>query len=665
MQHQPKELQTFLLHTALLDRLSGPLCEAVLGEAAAELRETLPLPAAAAQTLLERLEQANLFLLPLDTGRQWYRYHHLFVEFLRERLRRTNPGQIPILHQRAAAWYERAGLVAEAIPHALAAGAYNQAARLICQVGETLVNSSEVSQLGHWLEALPETLVHAHPHLCLLHAWTLATIGQYESAEVWLYAAEHRLGELALAPPDSRAKLLFVSGPLGEAEEQALLQSLSGEIAALRAHSATFWGDIPASQRFAQQALELLPQERLFLRGLSLLNLGIGCWLSGDVRVASQTLSQARSLGLHIRNHYIALLATCGLAQVQMVQGKRHLAYKTGQDALRLASEEGSSPLPAAAYAYVGMGQLCYEWNDLHAAAYYLEEGVRLGEQWGNSDMVVYGYTVLAQVKQAQGDTEAALEMLDHAERAVHQYQQRSWIIAIMVAQQVRLALMQGNLDAINRWRQQAEQDYVVTFEEVTMARICLALGQLDEALTRLARQAELAASSGRVGTWLEIRLLEALAYQQQQETARAIQAIEEALPLAEPEGYLRLFLDEGPPMQALLSLWLRLRKQASDPELLAYVMRVLSRFGSVSGEPAANEGSGSFEQLDVLPARFSPRERDILYHLAAGQTNEAIARALVLEESTVKWHLSRIYAKLQVQNRIQAVLQAKRSRLL
>lgn len=665
LQHQPRALQTFLLHTALLDRLSGPLCEAVLGEAAEQLREALEVPSATAQMLLERLEQANLFLLPLDTGRQWYRYHHLFVEFLRERLHRTDPEQIPIVHQRAAAWYEQEGLQALAIPHALAGGTFHQAARLICQVGETLVNRSEVTELQHWLEALPQSLFRTHPRLGLLYAWVFATMGQYESAEDWLRVAERGLDELALAPPDARCEALLVTGPLGAAEECALLQSLRGEIAALRANSATFRGDIAESVHFAKQALENLPPDHLFLRGLSLLQLGIACWLGGDVRTASQTLSQACSAGLQIRNRYISLLATCSLAQVQMVQGKRHLAYKTGQEALGLASDESSSPLPAAAYAYVGMGQMCYEWNDLHTAAYYLEEGVRLGEHWGNSDMVVYGYTVLAQVKQAQGDTEAALEMLEQAERAVYQYQQRSWIIAIMVAQQVRLALMQGNLDAISRWRQQAGQDYVVTFEEVTTARIALALGQLDEALLLLERQAELAASSGRMGTWLEIRLLEALVYQQQRETARAIQALEEALPLAEPEGYLRLFLDEGPPMQALLSLWLRVRKPTPDPKMIAYVTRILGLFGLASGEPASHAGPGSFEQRDAQPVRLSPRERDILQHLAAGQTNEGIAAALVLEESTVKWHLSRIYAKLQVQNRTQAVLQAKHYRLL
>ena len=669
LQRQPQAIQTFLMQTALLDRLSGPLCEAMLEEDAEESEDAPQPQPASAQALLEHLEQANLFLLPLDAERRWYRYHHLFAEFLRERMRRTSPQQIPVLHRRAAAWYERQGLLAEAIHHALAAGEFSQAARLICQIGDTLVNRSEVTLLRLWLEALPETLTRSAPQLCLLYAWALATIGHYEPAETWLQAAERGLDELAQESPAARAARLFAPGPLGEAEERMLLQSMSGEIAALRAHSAAFWGDIPASMRFAQQALQQLPEGRLFLRGLSMLNLGIAYWLSGDVLPATQSLSQARAMGLLTHNTYVALLATCCLAQVQMVQGKRHLAFKTGQEALRLATEEGGNVLPAAAYAYVGMGQMCYEWNDLHAASYYLDEGITLSEQWGNGDMAVYGHTVLAQVKQAQGNTPGALEMIEQAERAVHSYQQRPWIIAIMVAQQVRLTLMQGNLEAISRWRQHAEQDYVVTFEEVTQARIHLALGQGDEALALLERQAHLAASSGRVGTFLEIRLLQALAYHQQQETAQAMQALEEALTLAEPEGYLRLFIDEGAPMRSVLSLWLRLQQQQqgapADQRLMAYVTKVLGVFGAGLEEDTHHGERHRSEDMPALRSRFSQREQEILRHLEVGQSNEAIATALVLEVSTVKWHLSRIYAKLQVQNRTQAVLQAKKDQLL
>lgn len=668
LQQQPKALQTFLMQTALLDRLSGPLCEAMLGDEQEVPGERLQSADAPAQALLERLEQENLFLLPLDAERRWYRYHHLFAEFLRERLRRTSPQQIPVLHQRAAAWYEGQGLLADAIHHALAAGEFSQAARLICQIGEMLVNRSEVALLRRWLEALPETLARSHPQLCLLRAWAFATMGQFEPAEDWLHAAECCLDELVQEAPAAWAARLFAPGPLSEVEGRAMLQSLAGEIAALRAHSAAFWGNIPESQRFAQQALEQLPQERSFLRGLSALNLGIACWLSGDVLSATQTLSQARALGLAINNSYVALLATCGLAQVHMVQGKRRLAFKTGQEALRLASEEGGNALPAAAYAYVGMGQMCYEWNDLNAASYYLEEGIALSERWGNGDMVVYGYTVLAQVKQAQQDTFGALEMIEQAERYVQSYQQRPWIIAIMVAQQVRLALMQGNLEAISRWTQQAEQDYVVTFEEVTRARIHLAQRQPDRALSLLEGQAHQAASSGRIGTLLEIRLLQAQAYQQQGALEQAIQVLEEALTLAEPEGYLRLFIDEGAPMQSLLAMWLRWHQHQATPadqRLVGYVKKVLGVFSATLREDAHHAERRRPEHMPALRSTFSQREQEILRHLAAGQSNEAIAAALVLEVSTVKWHLTRIYGKLQVQNRTQAVLQAKMNQLL
>lgn len=665
LHQQPAALRRFLVQTAILDRLSGPLCAAVLqddpvGQDAPEQGDQ------SAQALLEHLERANLFLIPLDAGRRWYRYHHLFAEFLREQLRRTAPQHMPLLHRRAATWFERQGLLAEAIHHTLAAGDFNRAALLICQVGETLINRSDVTLLRQWLASLPEPLVRARPQLCLLHAWTLATMGQFEPAASWVHEAERGLAELVNGSPTATASLVTPVPP-GEAERRAMLQKMAGEIAALRAHSATFFGDIPASLRFAQRALEMLPQDRLFLRGLSALNLGIASWLSGNVRSASQALSQARALGQAIQNSYIALLATCGLAQVQMVQGKRHLAFKTAQEALRLAAEEGGSALPAAAYAYVGMGQIRYEWNDLDAADYYLEEGIALSERWGNGDMFVYGYTVLAQVKQARGDMAGALEMIERAERYVHSYQQRPWIVAIMVAQQIRLALLQDHLDAVHRWTEVADQAYVATFEAVTRTRIHLAQQQPEQALALVLPQAEQAIASGRIGSFIELLLLLALAYQQQEQLPRATQALEEALTLAEPQGYLRLFLDEGAPMRDLLICWLRQRMsghpEARQQKLMLYVKKLLDSFAAAPQERARQPESSSSYAGTQSP--LSQRERDILQHLAAGQSNEEIADALVLAVSTVKWHLSRIYGKLNVQSRTQAVLQAKRLQLL
>lgn len=668
LHQQPEALQRFLLHTAILERLHGPLCEAVITDA----EDGAPAPdqpGQPGQATLEQLEHANLFLIPLDAERRWYRYHHLFAEFLRERLRRTAPQQLPVLHRRAAAWYEGQGLLADAIHHLLAASDFSRAAQLICQAGEALVSRSEVTLLRQWLEALPDSVMRAHPQLCLLYAWALATVGLYVQAESWLHEAEQGLAELVDGSPPAARRLVALV-PLDEAERQTTLQSIAGEIAALRAHSATFWGDIPASLRFAQQALEQLPQARLFLRGLSALNLGIACWLSGNVRSASQALSQARALGQATNNTYIALLATCCLAQVQIVEGKRHLAFKSSQEALRLVSEEGGRALPAAAYAYVGMGQIRYEWNDLDAASYYLEEGITLSERWGNGDMFVYGYTVLAQVKQAQGDTPGALEMIERAERYVQSYQQRPWIVAIMVAQQVRLALMQGNLDAIWRWTEQSEQDYVVIFEEVTRTRIHLAQGQPEQALALLERQAHLAASSGRTGTLLEIWLLQALAYQQQSDTARALHTLEECLSLAEPEGYLRLFIDEGAPMRALLIAWLYPRQPRHDvspahQRLIAYVKKLLGMFAAAPAEQTQRDKRRRSFTAQAAHPLLSEREREILRHLAAGKSNEEIANTLVLAVSTVKWHLTRIYSKLNVQSRTQAVLQARLRHLL
>ena len=280
--------------------------------------------------------------------------------------------------------------------------------------------------------------------------------------------------------------------------------------------------------------------------------------------------------------------------------------------------------------------------------------------------MVVYGYTVLAQVKQARGDTAGALEMIDRAERYVHRYQQRPWIVAIMVAQQIRLALLQGHLDSMHRWTEEAAQAYVATFEEVTRARIHLAQQQPEQALALVMPQAEQAIASGRLGSFIELLLLLALAYQQQEQLPRAAQALEEALTLAEPQGYLRLFLDEGTPMRDLLTHWLRQRQpghpEARQQKLMLYVKNLLGLFAATPHERARQPEPASYAGTQ---SPLSQREREILAHLAAGQSNEEIAAALVLAVSTVKWHLSRIYGKLNAQSRTQAVLLAKQLQLL
>lgn len=661
LQQQPPAVQTFLLCTSILDRLSDPLCAAVVGEKEAARHQPHGEPSRPG--MLEQLERANLFLVPLDAECSWYRYHHLFAEFLRERLRRTHPALIPSLHRRAVLWYEQAHLVAEAIPHALAAADFNHAARLILQIGESMIARGEVTTLRQWLDALPETLLHAHPLLCLLSAWTCATMGQYESVENWLQEAGRGVDALSSGAPAAVVETLPVLP--SETEQSRFLQHLRGEIAALRAHSAAFWGDIPASMRFAKQALEQLPPDQLVLRGLSALNLGVACWLSGDVRSASTALAEARALGLTTHTPYVVLLATCGLAQVQMAQGRRHDASTTSQEALRLAAEGGAS-LPAAAYAYVGMGLVHYEWNDLEAASAMLEQGIALSERWGNGEVLVYGYTELALVRQAQGDTEGALALIRRAERAAQRFHQRSWIVAVMVAQQIRLLLRQGNLEAVSRWTEQANQEFVTTYAEVTRARIALAQGQSEQALALLARQVGEAASSGRNATVIEIRLLEALAYQQQADLPRAMQALEEALALAEPEGYIRLFVDEGAPLRQLLTRWRRHRPQqplaASQQRWRRYVGDLLDAFAA---DAQALRQRAARPQPEGGQRPLSTREREIMRHLAAGKSNEEIAAALVLEVSTVKWHLKHIYSKLQVHSRTQAILQANTLHLL
>jgi LuxR family maltose regulon positive regulatory protein len=706
LQHQPADVRVFLLNTCILNRLSGPLCEFIVAAPAARAAAgggatdgvpdgadggvtgaaERPMPGGSGQAMLERLERAHLFLLPLDAERHWYRYHHLFAEFLRERVRVSQPGVWRALHRRAARWYEQQHLHHEAIEHALVAADYRCAARVMRQIGTTLVRSSEITTVGLWLEALPGRIVRADPHLCMLHAWTDITLGRFDSGATWLDAAEDALSDAGPAT-DSLESTGSVhagrAGVRGESTQRALL----GELAALRAHIAAFQGNVRAAMTFAHRALELLPADRPYLRGLSALNLGVACWLESDVVAAAAALKQARTLGQTAQNPYVSLMASCGLAHIQIVQGQRRAALATGRQGVMLAAEGAARLLPAAAYVDATMAQLLYERDELDAASTHARQAVDVAERWGDGEALVYAYTAAAQIQQAQGDSVNAAQLMERAAAVACGREQRSWIDVLMMGQQARLALLQGQVETAERWICPTEQAYVGTFAQLTRARIQLARGQPAPALTLLRRELRQALSSRRMGTVIEIYLLQALAHDQKHETMLAQAALKHALALAEPEGYVRIFVDEGAPMAHLLARFCdRLHRTQDTPESAvrvgsaglrvspAYVERLLTAFPrsavtAISApfpeQPPEKPRAATAAVAATPRATLSEREREIVRCVAAGKSNGDIAGELVLELSTVKWHLSNIFGKLGVRSRTQLTLRAQELHLV
>ncbi|MBN1218228.1 MAG: AAA family ATPase [Anaerolineae bacterium] len=640
LQRQPERIQSFLLRTSILNRLAAPLCDAIISEAPDRQGQTPLL----SQEILEYLEEANLFVIPLDERRGWYRYHHLFADFLRDYgVRQMGAQAVAALHRRAAAWFEQNDLTAEAVGHALVAADVERAVRLVEQSGGAMLRQSELGTLLNWLEALPTEMVRSRPRLSLFHAWALVFTGQLKAAEEWLQDVGPELGRRG-----------------GE---------IVGELAAIRASVAFFQRDISSAIELFRRAFEQLPEENLFLRGAVAMSLATACNLQGDIAGASWAFAQAGVIHEANNNIYLSLMATCNLAQLHVSQAQLHRAAELYRQALQLARQQiargGLAPANTGR-AHVGLGEVLYQWNELDAATEHFQHGIQLGQQHNDSLAVMRGYIALARVKQAQGDREGAFAMIGKAEAFAQTNNLPSWSVRL-VDWRVRFWLARNDLPAATRWLQTARPDPDIDnaddsagypdelrqIEQLTRCRCLIAQNKADEALTLLAPLRRIPEDKGRTACELEILLLQALAYQIQNQPAKSLVALEKALTLAEPEGYIRLFIDEGDVMAELLALAREKGGVLSD-----YAGRLLAVFSQESRHPSS---FGLHPFIEPL----SDRELEVLGLIAAGLSNQHIAQELVLTIGTVKWHLSNIYSKLGVNSRTQAVARARELRLL
>ena len=619
IQGQPEPVQAFLLRTSILSRLCAPLCDAVTGQADG-------------WATLQALERANLFVVALDQKQVWYRYHQLFADLLRQRLERTHAKQVPALHRRASAWYEQNGWEAEAIDHALAAVDFERAAQLIVRSLWGMVAQGERATVLGWLDALPGEMVRSRPRLCLAAAWSSLAAMELDAVEPRLQQAERAL---RASPSPAQAPALL------------------GEIATIRTTLASLRGDVPRIIELAQQALAHLPEEQVFLRGTVTNALGTGYEASGETAAAGQAFAQAADLCRRAGDPVVALVSLCNLGRTQELQGRLCQAQDTYLQAIRFAAEQGEPPLPVTGLAHVGLGALRLEWNDLPAAACHLQQGLELGRRLGIVEIQVVGYTILAQVYQAQGERSAAVEAIGEVDQLAQRYQVSAGTLARIAASQARLWIVRGELAAAARWARQSGLDvdvrleYPREFEQITMGWLLLAQGEPDKAAGLLERLLAAAEAHGRLGSAIEILTLLALARQGHKETERALAALTQALALAEPEGYVRTFVDKGRPVGDLL-------RQVTAPAVApSYLSKLLAAFGS----PA------SAAQSLVEP--LSERELEVLRWIAAGLSNREIAAELVITEGTAKWHVNNILSKLQVNRRTEAVARARELGLL
>lgn len=632
LHRQSESARTFLLHTSILNRLSGSLCDTLTGRADGA-------------ATLEQLEHANLFLIPLDDEHCWYRYHHLFAEVMRNRLRLVYPDQVSDLHRRAAEWFEQNQLISEALDHLIAAKDLERAADLIERHALSLLMRGELATLLSWINSIG-SLAHERPWLCVYQSWALTLTGQFDHVATWLTEAEQRI------PPN-----------LSSTEES----NRQGHIAAIRAYGAAQQGNIAQAIEFADKALELVSPGNLVVRSVVTMTLGTTCRLSGDLGRASQSLAEAKRIGTAAGNHYLAIGATSALADLQFDQGKLHQSAESYRDLIQMATRPDGRQLPASGMAHFGLAIIYYEWNDLETALQSARQAIEQCRQWGHQVILTASYGMLFRVLNAQGDQAGAQSALAEAERLVRAQplapRAPGWIAAF----RVRLWLAQENLPAAIQWAEQSGLEaedtisYLREAEYLALARVRYKQGEHVAALMLLEQLLGPAQAIGRIGSVIEILALQALVFQAKHDLVQASRSLERALALAQPEGYLRVFLDEGAEMQFMIA-GCRLQIEKRAPALRSYVERLLSGF------PMANASHTSKIinlKSEILPEPLSERELQVLRLVAAGKSNQEIANELVLATGTVKAHLSNIFGKLNAQSRTQCVARARELDLL
>ena len=628
LQQQPEDIQTFLLATSILDRLCGPLCDAVL----------LSTPGYGQETL-EHLERSNLFIIPLDNERRWYRYHHLFADLLRQRLHQNDVSQkdkvykhnprgkgesISELHVHASAWYEANGLELEAFQHATFANDFERAERLIEGNGMPLHFRGAVAPVLNWLESLPPTVLDAWPSLWTAFASTLSVTGQTTRVEPALRAAETALED---------------------AEQNEKTRDLMGRIAAIRATVATSHHDVETIINESRRALEYLHPDNLAFRTSTAWKLGLAYQLQGNRVAAGEAYNQVVAIGRASGNNVFTLLATISRGILQEGDNDLQTAAETYRGVLRTLGEK---PLPFASEAHLGLARIYYEWNDLERSEQHAQQSLELARRVESNDRFIACEVFLARLRLAQKDVAGASAILEKAEQAVRRLNFMSSMPEVTAAE-VLILLSKNNLTEA--------AELVQTLElPLSSARVYLAQGASSLALSALEPLRVESEAKGWKDEQLKVSVLRALALRAEGEKNDALKVLNEALTLAEPGGFIRIFVDEGIPMARLLS---EASRQGAETAYIGKLLDVLRT------EQQNTEDKSKLASVPTLIEPLSQRELEVLKLIAEGLSNREISERLFVALITVKGHNQRIFGKLQVQRRTEAVARARELGLL
>jgi LuxR family maltose regulon positive regulatory protein len=629
LQQQPENVQHFLLYTSILDRICGPLCDAVLLDSSASGQETLGF-----------LERANLFIVPLDNERRWYRYHHLFADLLRRQLHQitslgNEEGYLAEYHIRASRWYEENDDLGAAFHHAVVAGDFVRAVGLAEAAWPSMNGSFQsVVWLG-WVKKLPEDVIRVRPMLCTHMGRAFADAGEPEASELRLQDAERCLDGLNV-----------------ESEAQQL-KPLPAMIALVRASNAQMQGNLAATVKYAELALQIIPEDDFVRRAQAIITSEVTHWSNGNLESTIRAIGDWMDSMTRLGNYVFVVASAFAVADLLVGLGRLNEAERTYQDALQLAAQHGPEAEHITAHHHLGLSMIYRQWGDDTLAAYHLKRAAELGLQTTLVDWQYRWHVAQAWMKEAVGDFKTALALLNEAKRAYI----RSGVpdLRPIAALKARIYLKQGRPDKTREWAAERglsladEASYLHEFEHLTLARLEIANPLVNDLLVRLLQAAE---AQNRRGSALDILLVQVLAHEAQGNCPQALAALKRVLSLAEPEGYVSIFVDEGEPIRKLI------KKQSDnrDYPLSDYEDKLLVAFT----QRLATSKSAIVHQKSDMIEPLSERELEVLKLLRTELSGPEIAKQLFISLNTFRTHTKSIFNKLGVNNRRGAVCRAE-----
>jgi LuxR family maltose regulon positive regulatory protein len=647
LNRQSESNREFLLRTSILNRLTAPLCNTLTDRTDG-------------QDVLENLEHTNLFVVPLDDERRWYRYHHLFADMLRNRLVQIHPDIIPELHKRAAAWCEQNQLIEQAIEHTFAVKGYDQVVRLLRQNYFQLMVASKFSLIRDWVNSFPDDFIRGNPWLSLNYAWFLWNRGNRDAAESYIDSAQQAW--------DHQSSLGHIP------KEDAGLEALPAEILSFRGVVSASKGELERTIEFSKQALALAPETAYTVRSIVYLNLYVVHRDQGDIDKAIESCIQAIPLAKMSGEKGVIIDAFHNLALMHLVRGQLSRAEQVYQEGLDFAEKEWQPDYPGCSLYMVYLARICYERNDLDNAEFLASRALELSEPayWWT---MIYARILLARLQRAKGNLTRALELVAEAETLLQQIHS-TYFKGELEAYLARAKADFGKPEEADRWIHSVALDFgerlayhqqILAFQ---LAYTLSALGKEDQLLSLLSRIEPMAVAQGCVHWQIQGLVLQAAAWQKKADLERALTCLEEALILAEPESYIRIFIDRGEPVRFLLSRFVsrldetRIRLDRSEKLkcLKAYASKLLLAFPNAE---TMVPQSAIHTQQSTLIEPPSDRELELLRLVADGKSNKEIADTLFIATGTVKKHLNNIFGKLGVQNRTQCVARARELNLL